>query len=58
LNFGLLAVLAKLFGEQGAAATVLIVETLSAAAMAFTLHLGGVSFLKRPISEGAGSGTT
>jgi len=58
LNFGLLAVLAKLFGEQGAAATVLIVETLAAAAMAFTLHLQGVSLLKRPIAEGAGSGTT
>jgi PST family polysaccharide transporter len=58
LNFGLLAVLAKLFGEQGAAATVLIVETLAAAAMAFTLHLQGVSLLKRPITERAGSGTT
>ena len=58
LNFGLLAVLAKLFGEQGAAATVLIVETLAAAAMAFTLYLQGVPLLKRPITEGAGSGTT
>jgi PST family polysaccharide transporter len=37
---------------------VLIVETLAAAAMAFTLHLQGVSLLKRPITERAGSGTT
>jgi len=61
LNFSLLAVLAKLFGEQGAAATVLIVETLVAAAMAFTLHLQGVPLLKRqrPIAGGsAGSETT
>ncbi|SPB14712.1 polysaccharide biosynthesis protein [Caballeronia novacaledonica] len=60
LNFSLLAVLAKLFGEQGAAATALIVETMAAAAMALTLHLQGVSLLKRPrpITGGAGSGTT
>ena len=57
LNFALLAVLAKLFSEQGAAATVLIVETCVAAAMAYTLHLQGVPFLRRPIAEGAGSGT-
>jgi O-antigen/teichoic acid export membrane protein len=57
LNFGLLAVLAKLFGEQGAAATVLAVETSIAAAMAFTLYLEGVPLLKRrPIAtESAGS---
>ncbi|MDR5739121.1 MULTISPECIES: flippase [unclassified Caballeronia] len=55
LNFALLAVLATLFHEQGAAATVLIVETAIAAAMAFTLHLEGVPLLKRqrPITEGA-----
>jgi PST family polysaccharide transporter len=60
LNFSLLAVLANLFGEQGAAATVLIVETLVAAAMAFTLHLQGVPLLKRqrPIAGSAGSETT
>ncbi|WP_213229775.1 flippase [Caballeronia sp. NK8] len=59
VNFGLLAVLATLFGEQGAGATVLITETLVAAAMAFTLHLQGVPLLKRrPIAEGASSGTT
>ncbi|SAK76438.1 polysaccharide biosynthesis protein [Caballeronia pedi] len=59
VNFGLLAVLATLFGEQGAAATVLITETVVAAAMAFTLHLEGVPLLKRrPIAEGARSGTT
>ncbi|SAL39878.1 flippase [Caballeronia humi] len=50
LNFGLLAVLAKLFGEQGAAATALIVETSIAAAMALTLHLEGVQFLRRPVT--------
>jgi PST family polysaccharide transporter len=50
-------VLTKFFGEQGAAATVLIVETCVAGAMAFTLHLQGVPFLKRPIAEGASSGT-
>jgi PST family polysaccharide transporter len=56
VNFGLLAVLAKLFGEQGAAATALIVETSIAAAMALTLHLEGVQFLKRPVTtEGAES---
>ncbi|KND59842.1 Membrane protein involved in the export of O-antigen, teichoic acid lipoteichoic acid [Candidatus Burkholderia verschuerenii] len=56
LNFGLLAVLAKLFGEQGAAATVLVVEASIAAAMAFTLHLEGVPLLKRSITtESAGS---
>ncbi|SAK95962.1 polysaccharide biosynthesis protein [Caballeronia fortuita] len=60
LNFSLLAVLAKLFGEQGAAATVLVVETLVAAAMAFTLHLQGVPLLRRarPITGSAGSETT
>jgi PST family polysaccharide transporter len=50
VNFGLLAVLAKLFGEQGAAATALIVETSIAAAMALTLHLEGVQFLRRPVT--------
>jgi PST family polysaccharide transporter len=60
LNFRLLAVLAKLFGEQGAAATVLIVETLVAAAMAFTLHLQGVPLLKRqrPIAGGSARSET
>ncbi|AET91762.1 transporter, polysaccharide transporter (PST) family protein [Burkholderia sp. YI23] len=58
VNFATLAVLVKLFGEQGAAATVLIVETFIAAAMAFTLYLQGVPLLKRPIAEGAGSETT
>jgi O-antigen/teichoic acid export membrane protein len=60
VNFSLLAVLAKLFGEQGAAATVLITETLVAAAMAYTLHLQGVPLWKRrPIAEaGPGSETT
>ncbi|SAL70039.1 polysaccharide biosynthesis protein [Caballeronia peredens] len=57
LNFALLVVLAKFFSEQGAAATVLIVETCVAAAMAYTLHLQGVPFLKRPVVEEAGSGT-
>ncbi|SAK84385.1 polysaccharide biosynthesis protein [Caballeronia calidae] len=57
LNFGLLAVLAKFFNEQGAAATVLIVEALVAVGMAVTLHREGVPFLKRPMVEGAGSGT-
>lgn len=57
LNFAVLAVLAKLFAEQGAAATVLVVETCVATAMALTLYLEGVPFLKRPITEGAGSGT-
>jgi PST family polysaccharide transporter len=56
LNFALLAVLAHLFGEQGAAATVLIVETCVAGAMALTLHLEKVPFLRRPITESAGSG--
>ncbi len=50
LNFALLAVLAKLFGEQGAVATVLIVETSIAAAMFFTLHLEDVPLLRRPIA--------
>jgi PST family polysaccharide transporter len=50
LNFGLLAVLAKLFGEQGAAATALAVETSIAAAMALTLRLEGVQLLKRPVT--------
>jgi O-antigen/teichoic acid export membrane protein len=48
LNFSLLAVLAKLFGAQGAAATALTVETSIAAAMAFTLYLEGVPLFKRP----------
>jgi O-antigen/teichoic acid export membrane protein len=48
LNFGLLALLAKLFGAQGAAATALTVETSIAAAMAFTLYLEGVPLFKRP----------
>jgi polysaccharide transporter, PST family len=47
LNFGLLAVLAKLYGEQGAAATVLLVETYLAVAMAATLYFEKVPFLKR-----------
>jgi PST family polysaccharide transporter len=47
LNFGLLAVLAKLYGEQGAAATVLVVETYLAVAMAATLYFEKVPFLKR-----------
>jgi O-antigen/teichoic acid export membrane protein len=55
LNFSLLAVLAKLFAEQGAAATVLIVQTAIALGMAFTLYLQGVPLLKRPITEGASS---
>jgi O-antigen/teichoic acid export membrane protein len=57
LNFSLLGVLAHFFAEQGAAATVLVVETSIACAMAFTLYLQGVPLLKRPIArEGAGSG--
>src|SRR5258708_38803316 len=51
LNFGLLAVLAKLYNEQGAAATVLAVQTSVAVAMAATLYLQGVPFLKRKIAE-------
>lgn len=51
LNFGLLAVLAKLYAEQGAAATVLAVQTSVAVAMAATLYLQGVPFLKRKIAE-------
>ena len=51
LNFGLLAVLANLYAEQGAAATVLAVQTFVAVAMAATLYLQGVPFLKRKIAE-------
>jgi PST family polysaccharide transporter len=51
LNFGLLPVLAKLYAEQGAAATVLAVETSVAIAMVATLYLQGVPFLKRKIAE-------
>lgn len=51
LNFMLLPVLAKLFAEQGAAATVLIVQTCVAIAMATTLYMQGVSFLKRRVAE-------
>ncbi|SAL03911.1 flippase [Caballeronia ptereochthonis] len=47
LNFLLLAVLANLFGEQGAAATVLAVETAIAASMAVTLYMHGVPFLRK-----------
>jgi polysaccharide transporter, PST family len=47
LNFGLLTLLAKLYGEQGAAATVLVVETYIAVAMAATLYFEKVPFLKR-----------
>jgi O-antigen/teichoic acid export membrane protein len=57
LNFALLAVLAHLFGEQGAAATVLIVETCIAGAMFFTLHLEGVPLLKRPPITTGGAGS-
>jgi O-antigen/teichoic acid export membrane protein len=53
LNFSLLAVLAHFFGEQGAAATVLIVETSIAAAMFCTLHMQGVPLLRRPIATDA-----
>lgn len=51
LNFALLAVLSKLFGAQGAAATVLVTEMSIAVAMAATLHMQRVPFLKRPVSE-------
>jgi PST family polysaccharide transporter len=51
LNFGLLPVLAKLYAEQGAAATVLVVQTAIAVAMAATLYLQKVPFLKRQIPE-------
>jgi polysaccharide transporter, PST family len=47
LNFGLLALLARLYGEQGAAATVFVVETYIAVAMAATLYFEKVPFLKR-----------
>lgn len=47
LNFGLLTLLAKLYGEQGAAATVLVVETYIAVAMGATLYFQKVPFLKR-----------
>jgi O-antigen/teichoic acid export membrane protein len=57
LNFALLFVLAHLFGEQGAAATVLIVETAIAGAMFFTLHLEGVPLLKRPPITTGGAGS-
>jgi PST family polysaccharide transporter len=46
LNFALLAILASLFGAQGAAATVLVVETSIAIAMAATLHVQRVPLLK------------
>jgi PST family polysaccharide transporter len=51
LNFSLLAVLAHLFAEQGAAATVLIVQATVAVAMATTLYMQGVPFLKRRVAE-------
>ncbi|SAL59747.1 polysaccharide biosynthesis protein [Caballeronia terrestris] len=51
LNFVLLAVLSKLFAEQGAAATVLAVQTCVAIAMATTLYMQGVPFLKRRVAE-------
>ncbi|SAK68325.1 polysaccharide biosynthesis protein [Caballeronia hypogeia] len=47
LNFLLLAILANLFGEQGAAATVLAVEAAIAAAMAITLYMRGVPILRK-----------
>jgi polysaccharide transporter, PST family len=47
LNFGLLALLARLYGEQGAAATVLTVETYIAVAMGATLYFQKVPFLRR-----------
>jgi PST family polysaccharide transporter len=51
LNFGLLAVLAKLYGAEGAAATVLIVQTFVAVAMAATLYLQRVPFFKRRVAQ-------
>jgi PST family polysaccharide transporter len=51
LNFGLLPVLAKLYAEQGAAATVLAVQTAIAFAMAAMLYSQKVPFLKRQIQE-------
>jgi O-antigen/teichoic acid export membrane protein len=51
LNFGLLAVLAKLYGAEGAAATVLIVQSFVAVAMATTLYLQGVPFFKRRVAQ-------
>jgi len=46
-NFVLLALLAKLFGATGAAATVLATETMIVIAMAYTLSLQGVELFKR-----------
>jgi PST family polysaccharide transporter len=51
LNFGLLAVLAKLYGAEGAAATVLAVQSFVAVAMAATLYLQGVPFFKRRVAQ-------
>ena len=51
LNFGLLPVLSKLYAEQGAAATVLVVQTAIAIAMASMLYLQKVPFLKRQVPE-------
>jgi polysaccharide transporter, PST family len=51
LNFGLLPVLAKLYAEQGAAATVLAVQTAIAFAMAAMLYSQKVPFLRRQIQE-------
>ncbi|BAN26023.1 oligosaccharide flippase family protein [Caballeronia insecticola] len=47
LNFLLLAILANLFGAQGAAATVLAVESAIAVSMAMTLYMRGVPFLRK-----------
>jgi O-antigen/teichoic acid export membrane protein len=51
VNFGLIAVLCKLYAEQGAAATVLAVQTSIAFAMAAMLYSQKVPFLKRQIQE-------
>jgi PST family polysaccharide transporter len=51
LNFALLAILAEFFGAQGAAATVLLVETSIAVAMATTLYMQRVPLLKWPVRE-------
>lgn len=51
LNFGLLPVLSQLYAEQGAAATVLVVQTAIAFAMAGMLYLQKVPFLKRQIQD-------
>jgi len=50
LNFTVLILLAKLFGAPGAAATVLITETMIVLAMAYTLSLQGVGLLKRQVA--------